>query len=124
MLWCLHIDLGMSERCTEAMSLYARHRACRAVRKRAGRTAARALSPAGHGVHAQRQRVPRAPQIELRDVHYAYPSRPNAPALRGVSLSLEPGRLLALVRAHGRPQGRPWRLTRLRSSALSACPGV
>lgn len=36
-------------------------------------------------------------QMELRDVHYVYPSRPKAPALRGVSLSLEPGRLLALV---------------------------
>ncbi len=38
-------------------------------------------------------------QMELRDVHYVYPSRPKAPALRGVSLSLEPGRLLALVSA-------------------------
>ena len=44
------------------------------------------------------------PQIELRDVHYAYPSRPNAPALRGVSLSLEPGRLLALVRRTDAPR--------------------
>lgn len=37
-------------------------------------------------------------QMELRDVSYVYPSRPKAPALRGVSLVLEPGRLLALVR--------------------------
>ena len=41
----------------------------------------------------------RPTQMELRDVHYVYPSRPKAPALRGVSLSLEPGRLLALVSA-------------------------
>ena len=37
-------------------------------------------------------------QMELRNVHYVYPSRPNAPALSGVSLMLDPGRLVALVR--------------------------
>ena len=36
-------------------------------------------------------------QMELRNVHYVYPSRPNAPALSGVSLMLDPGRLVALV---------------------------
>ena len=32
-------------------------------------------------------------------MHYVYPSRPNAPALSGVSFMLDPGRLVALVSA-------------------------
>ncbi len=37
----------------------------------------------------------------LAQVHFAYPSRPSAPVLRGVSLSAPPGRTLALVGASG-----------------------
>jgi len=39
--------------------------------------------------------------ITLRDVHFAYPSRPNQPALNGVDLVIEPGQSLALVGPSG-----------------------
>ena len=42
-----------------------------------------------------------ARQVQMRDVEYAYPTRPDEPALRGVSLTLEPGKLLALVGLSG-----------------------
>jgi ABC-type multidrug transport system fused ATPase/permease subunit len=40
-------------------------------------------------------------QLEVRDVWYSYATRKKSPALRGVSLALEPGRLLALVGLSG-----------------------
>ncbi len=40
-------------------------------------------------------------QVEVKDVWYAYATRPKSPALRGVSLRLEPGKLLALVGLSG-----------------------
>ena len=40
-------------------------------------------------------------RFELRDVWYRYPGRPDAPALQGVSLSLERGQLTALVGLSG-----------------------
>jgi len=39
--------------------------------------------------------------VELRNVHFAYPSRPSAPVLRGLSVSIEPGGTLALVGPSG-----------------------
>lgn len=39
--------------------------------------------------------------MQLRNVSYSYPTRPAEPALRGVSLTLEPGKLLALVGLSG-----------------------
>jgi ATP-binding cassette subfamily B (MDR/TAP) protein 9 len=39
--------------------------------------------------------------VTFEDVHFAYPSRPSARVLRGVSLSAPPGRTLALVGASG-----------------------
>lgn len=39
--------------------------------------------------------------MEVKDVWYAYSTRPKSPALRGVSLALEPGKLLALVGLSG-----------------------
>ena len=39
--------------------------------------------------------------VELRDVHFAYPTRPEAQVLRGVSLRAEPGEVLALCGASG-----------------------
>jgi len=36
-------------------------------------------------------------ELELRDVHFAYPSRPEAPVLAGLSLTIPPGDLLVLV---------------------------
>ncbi|CAL8468057.1 g7596 [Coccomyxa elongata] len=40
-------------------------------------------------------------RVEVKDVWYAYATRPKSPALRGVSLRLEPGKLLALVGLSG-----------------------
>lgn len=39
--------------------------------------------------------------ITLRDVHFAYPSRPNQPALNGLDLVIQPGESLALVGPSG-----------------------
>ena len=36
-------------------------------------------------------------KVALTDVHFAYPTRPDAPVLTGLSLSLEPGQVVALV---------------------------
>ena len=41
------------------------------------------------------------PRLELRDVTFAYPARPDQPALRELSLTIEPGRSLALVGPSG-----------------------
>jgi ATP-binding cassette subfamily B protein len=39
--------------------------------------------------------------VELREVHFTYPARPEVEVLRGVSLRLEPGTVTALVGASG-----------------------
>jgi ATP-binding cassette subfamily B (MDR/TAP) protein 9 len=40
-------------------------------------------------------------RVELRGVHFAYPSRPSAPVLKGLDVSIEPGGTLALVGPSG-----------------------
>ncbi|MFZ5477097.1 MAG: ABC transporter ATP-binding protein [Myxococcota bacterium] len=40
-------------------------------------------------------------RVRLEGVDFAYPTRPEAPVLRGVDLELEPGRILALVGPSG-----------------------
>ncbi len=40
-------------------------------------------------------------QVRFEGVDFAYPTRPDAPVLRGVDLEMEPGRVLALVGASG-----------------------
>ena len=48
------------------------------------------------------QEIPTArPRLELKDVTFAYPARPDQPALRALSLTIEPGRSLALVGPSG-----------------------
>ena len=42
-----------------------------------------------------------AVQMEVKEVFYAYATRKGTPALRGVSLTMEPGKLLALVGLSG-----------------------
>lgn len=39
--------------------------------------------------------------IEFRDVHFRYPTRPDVPVLRGLSLTVKPGQYVALVGASG-----------------------
>jgi len=39
--------------------------------------------------------------IEFRDVHFRYPTRPEQPVLRGLSLTVRPGQYVALVGASG-----------------------
>lgn len=39
--------------------------------------------------------------IEFRDVHFRYPTRPEQPVLRGLDLSVRPGQYVALVGASG-----------------------
>jgi ATP-binding cassette, subfamily B (MDR/TAP), member 1 len=39
--------------------------------------------------------------VDIRDIHFAYPSRPNATVLKGFSLSIPAGKTTALVGASG-----------------------
>jgi ATP-binding cassette subfamily B protein len=40
-------------------------------------------------------------RVEFRDVHFAYPSRPDVPVLQGINLTLEPGEVVAIVGPSG-----------------------
>lgn len=40
-------------------------------------------------------------KIDFKDVHFRYPSRPDVPILKGLSLSVEPGQTLALIGPSG-----------------------
>jgi len=44
---------------------------------------------------------PRTGALEFRGVHFAYASRPDAPVLRGVNLTVRPGETVAVVGATG-----------------------
>jgi ATP-binding cassette subfamily B protein len=40
-------------------------------------------------------------QVRLEEVHFAYPSRPDSPVLQGLTLTLDPGQVVALVGPSG-----------------------
>jgi ATP-binding cassette subfamily B protein len=40
-------------------------------------------------------------KVEFKDVHFAYPSRPESPVLRGLSMTIEAGQTVAIVGASG-----------------------
>ena len=40
-------------------------------------------------------------RIEARDIHFAYPTRPNLPVLKGVNFIVEAGQYIAFVGASG-----------------------
>ncbi|KAL7080242.1 hypothetical protein ACQ4LE_000370 [Meloidogyne hapla] len=40
-------------------------------------------------------------RIEFRNVHFRYPTRPNVPVLKGLSFTVEPGQIVALVGPSG-----------------------
>ena len=42
-----------------------------------------------------------AASVQLRNVHFAYPARPDAPVLHGLSLTVQPGQFCALVGPSG-----------------------
>lgn len=45
--------------------------------------------------------VAKMPLVELRDVHFAYPTRPEVPVLRGLSLTASRGEVVAMVGTSG-----------------------
>ncbi len=52
------------------------------------------------------EKVPRSTKriegrIEARDIHFAYPTRPSFPVLKGVNFVVEPGQYIAFVGASG-----------------------
>lgn len=40
-------------------------------------------------------------RIEAKDIHFAYPLRPDIPVLKGISFVVEPGQYVAFVGASG-----------------------
>ena len=39
--------------------------------------------------------------VEFHDVHFKYPTRPDVPVLKGLSITVEPGQVVALVGSSG-----------------------
>lgn len=55
----------------------------------------------GKGEQLQVASVPARLPVRFEDVHFTYPSRPEQPILRGVTLDIEPGKSYALVGGSG-----------------------
>ncbi|RXK49577.1 ABC transporter ATP-binding protein [Aquirufa rosea] len=50
--------------------------------------------------HEQKMDIPFG-KIEIKDVHFTYPSRPNVPILKGINFTIEPGEKVAIVGSSG-----------------------
>ncbi|KCV73465.1 hypothetical protein H696_01004 [Fonticula alba] len=61
----------------------------------------RAIDPLAGAGHGQEGRPTTQGYVEFREVHFAYPRRPNQLILRGVSFTAEPGQTVALVGTSG-----------------------
>jgi ATP-binding cassette subfamily B (MDR/TAP) protein 1 len=57
-------------------------------------------------------------RVRLEDVHFRYPTRPEVPVLRGMSMKVEPGMYVAIAGASGSGKSTMYVHFHLRTSAV------